>query len=266
MARRIPSNAARRARAPREPRAVVLTYRRALRSLVRRLERAALAELDLERFSTARTDAAPEFIRQQLGNLELRLAQILTPEMLDDLLGPIGRRIARRNLAETRRVIPIPLFLADAGVAPLVSVFRDQNVRLITSLGNDVLREVTLILERTGSEALRVEELRAEIQGRFGVARSRADLIARDQVLKLNGQITRQRQTTAGVTQYIWTTSKDERVREIHAELDGTTQDWNNPPVVSEDGRTEHPAGDFQCRCVAFPILPELGPELSVAR
>ncbi len=111
-------------------------------------------------------------------------------------------------------------------------------------------------MESQEVSSMRVEELRSLVMERFDVSKSRADLIARDQVLKLNGQITEERQTRAGVEQYVWTTAGDERVREEHAALEGQVIDWNSPPTVG------HPGEDYQCRCVAFPLIPEIdGPQ-----
>jgi hypothetical protein len=50
-------------------------------------------------------------------------------------------------------------------------------------------------------------------------------------------------------------------VRERHAELDGERFRWDDPPVTNEDGDENHPGEDYQCRCTAYPVLPELGDE-----
>jgi SPP1 gp7 family putative phage head morphogenesis protein len=67
------------------------------------------------------------------------------------------------------------------------------------------------------------------------------------------------RQTQAGISEYEWSTSGDERVRSSHDELDGTRQSWDDPPVTNDDGDTNHPGEDYQCRCVAIPVLPDIG-------
>ena len=87
---------------------------------------------------------------------------------------------------------------------------------------------------------------------RTDVSDSRAKLIARDQVAKLNGQLTMERQIDMGVDSYIWRTVGDERVRETHADNEDQTFAWDNPPV-----ETGHPGEDYQCRCWAEPVLPE---------
>lgn len=90
---------------------------------------------------------------------------------------------------------------------------------------------------------------------RGDVTDSRAELIARDQVAKLNGNFTKERQADMGVESYIWRTVGDERVRDTHEMVDGMTFTWDNPPGET-DGN--HPGEDYQCRCWAEPILPEM--------
>ena len=89
---------------------------------------------------------------------------------------------------------------------------------------------------------------------RTDVSDSRAKLIARDQVAKLNGALTQQRQRDIGVEGYIWRTVGDERVRDTHEEVDGQFFSWDSPPSETDDN---HPGEDYQCRCWAEPVLPE---------
>jgi SPP1 gp7 family putative phage head morphogenesis protein len=94
------------------------------------------------------------------------------------------------------------------------------------------------------------------IQQQYSVSESHARMLARDQVAKLNGQLAQEQQRDAGVTEYIWRSMDDSRVRKRHKELDGQRFRWSEPPVVDErTNRREHPAGDYQCRCFAEPIF-----------
>lgn len=131
-----------------------------------------------------------------------------------------------------------------------VEAWRKENTDLIVSLVKDQVEDLkTNILERT--QGLRVEEIQALIKDRFGVSDSRAELIARDQTLKLNAQMSRENFKRAGVSRYVWTTTRDERVRPEHEELDGQIFRFDDPP---EPG---NPGEDFQCRCTAFPVFDE---------
>lgn len=142
----------------------------------------------------------------------------------------------------------------------LADDFRRYNTSLIKSLVGQQILDIRTELEKADAVGLRVEDLSARIQRRFQVTKSKANLLARDQVLKLNANIVKEKQTQAGITQYRWSTSNDERVRDIHAELDsevsGVVYSWDDPPVISEDGRTGHPGEDYQCRCQAIPVIP----------
>jgi SPP1 gp7 family putative phage head morphogenesis protein len=162
----------------------------------------------------------------------------------------LANAVDKRN----KRVIGIPTSQHAPG-AP-IAVFRDRNLELIKSLDKEMIDQLRDVLENAEKNALRVETLRAQIQERFDVSKSHADLIATDQVLKLNSNITEWRQTSAGITQYEWSTSGDERVRPMHDELDGTIQSWSAPPVTTKDGDRNHPGQDIRCRCVAIPIVP----------
>jgi SPP1 gp7 family putative phage head morphogenesis protein len=132
-----------------------------------------------------------------------------------------------------------------------------QNTDLIKA-EQDLRRRVERVIADPLNEGRSVKDIAKLLQEQAGYSKSRAELTARDQTLKLHGQIQQERQERAGVTRYVWTTSQDERVRPDHAELDGTVQAWDDPPVVDQrTGRRGHPGFDYQCRCTAVPVLDE---------
>jgi SPP1 gp7 family putative phage head morphogenesis protein len=205
-----------------------------------------------------RVDAVPSYVQTKLDTLALRIEDLFAePELLNGL-EVIGERVSTQAGTVIRRVAGIAIRDAAPEIAAGIDGWRAINTSRIKSLAGQELVEITKILEASEAGALRVEVLRAEIEKRFSVTRSKANLLARDQTLTLNAQIAKARQQAVGVSEYIWTTSGDERVRETHAELDGTRHRWDTPPVISEDGRTGHPGDDYQCRCTAFPVLVEL--------
>jgi SPP1 gp7 family putative phage head morphogenesis protein len=119
--------------------------------------------------------------------------------------------------------------------------------------------KATLIELLADSENRTPEELQDRIDERFEVTKSKIDTAAYDDVLTLNGQITQERQTSAGIESFVWTTAGDERVRDSHIALDGAEFRWDDPPEV--DGEEAVPGEPYNCRCVAFPIVPELDDE-----
>jgi SPP1 gp7 family putative phage head morphogenesis protein len=101
------------------------------------------------------------------------------------------------------------------------------------------------------------------------ITKGKANFIARDQIGKLNGEITQRRMESVGLTMYEWETSGDERVRSTHAPMDGKLCRGDAASVYSEDGGKTwvsrpsnwcqlHPGMDYQCRCTAIAYWQEL--------
>lgn len=104
-----------------------------------------------------------------------------------------------------------------------------------------------------------VDQVFEDVATRADVAQSRALGVARDQVSTFNGELTKARHENLGIEEYVWITSRDERVRPDHEDLDGTTQRWDDPPVCNQKtGMVGHPAEDFNCRCTASPVLDDI--------
>lgn len=188
------------------------------------------------------------------------LRAVATPDVDPEEIEGIYRGVARKNLREVSKSLPAQLLARVTSGVPQKTLdrFRRENVALIKSLVGVELEQITELLDEGFAKGARVEDLRAQIKERFNVSKSKADLLARDQVLKANAAITQTRQKQAGIVSYTWSTSSDERVRPMHDDLEGTVQQWDDPPVTNENGDRNHPGEDIQCRCIALPILPPL--------
>lgn len=278
---RIPNRAARRAASARPPRAAALAFAKLVTERLDRFEHEIRRRLFpvLDRFAAGgeqesepdapdaktRVDAVPSYVQTQLDVLALNIEEIFAEDALLNGLDVIGKRVDVAGGKAVRRVVGISLADAAPEIAANLDNWRALNVSRIKSLAGQELVEITQLLEGSTSAGLRVEVLQKQIEKRFGVTKSKANLLARDQTLTLNAQVAKVRQQAAGVEEYIWTTSGDERVRGLdpndttdHAILDGTRHRWDTPPDVG-DGRRLHPGEDYQCRCTAAPVLPELG-------
>ena len=91
-----------------------------------------------------------------------------------------------------------------------------------------------------------------DLEKAYGISKSRAKLIATDQLGKINSRLSQIRQQKLGITHYTWSTSHDERVRHEHKLRDGKLFAWDKPP---SDG---HPGQPIRCRCVAKPYTEHL--------
>lgn len=138
------------------------------------------------------------------------------------------------------RVAAIDIFTPELATG-LYRDFITANVDLITSIDARFFADIQTAVTDAVRTGRSTAELRKEVQARYSVSRSRAELIARDQIGKFNGQVTEYRQRSVGIAKYMWSTSGDERVRESHKELDGKIFEWSKPPAEG------HPGEDFQC-------------------
>lgn len=94
-------------------------------------------------------------------------------------------------------------------------------------------------------------QVASNLLARQNVSKSRAELIARNELGNAAGFAMRESQQDAGATHYIWRSASDHRVRPEHRARNGETFAWDDPP---SDG---HPGEPIQCRCVALFLPPE---------
>lgn len=98
--------------------------------------------------------------------------------------------------------------------------------------------------------------LRDMLEARLGVSRDRATFIARQETALVTSTYKQAQYMNAGIKKYIWRAVMDDRTRHDHEILDGDEFSWDNPPVINLKTQVRgHPGFDWQCRCVAEPIV-----------
>jgi len=223
-----------------------------------------------EALPTLRADAAdgsagpprpinPKATKGLLRQLEVVLERATVRRALIGDLDTIADRVSTFSREQLRRQVKasigIDLVAAEPALAPQIKTFRDESLSLITSQAKAKVDRIREILTDAGTRT-RVEDIAARIQEETGSTPARSALIARDQVLKLNNSVTAARHQAAGITEYTWRTSRDQRVRPGHRALEGKRFTYGDPPVVdTKSGRTAEPGQDYQCRCTGSPVL-----------
>lgn len=208
-----------------------------------------------------RQDATDDDIISALETIKGQLDREYTPAEIRALAKKTGQKVSHWNeriLKENlKRVMGVDVFIAQPYLTQELSMFTVNNTLLIQSLKENALSAVQKKVWSGFRAGTRWEEIAADIEKyidpEVGSVASRARLIARDQVSKLNGQLSFLRQSELGINSYIWRTMGDERVRDSHAAKDGQEYDWSSPPAD-----TGHPGEDYNCRCYAEPVLSKL--------
>lgn len=189
--------------------------------------------------------------------------------------GNIGKLQSERLAAGTVRMIDAEnseQFVKSVNKAVGVEVFGTNSAAVTEALEAATIANAKLIKNITDTHAERIstivmENMRAgfapskiakDLQKQAGISRRRAKNIARDQVSKLNGELTEQRSTAAGLECFRWVDSGDGRVGADHERA--ATRDvgygpgvyrWKNPPKEGKPGRATRPF----CRCTAAPVF-----------
>ncbi len=159
--------------------------------------------------------------------------------------GEINRTAFRESM---RRALGVDVITGDAALQTSMRVWEAENIALIKSIPEQAVSR----LQGQVTEAVRrgqtVADLRKLIVEEFGVTDRRAQLIARDQIGKLNGQLTQTRQQDIGIDEYKWRGILDARERPEHVAREGQTYAWGKPP---SDG---HPGQPIRCFPGSTPV------------
>lgn len=127
-----------------------------------------------------------------------------------------------------------------------------RNAGLITGMTDDLVKRIQTVTTNSLINGETVGSLRKKLKAEFELTDARARLIARDQTSKLNADLNKIRQQQAGVNEYTWRTSQDERVRERHVKLNGKRYKYGED-TGAEDGL--EPGQPIQCRCIAQGVI-----------
>lgn len=274
------------------PDAIAAEYAGAMRSLVERAIREAYAPLlralpaMLEDARRSRGDAAePGLVAHLVAKLtgqpiatrhddrtrdEIAAAKAKMGQQVDEIAVARAARKAghetdslnhRQLGAQVKAAVGIDL----VGAVPpgILDGFIAENVALIQDITPALASRIEAAIHRALSTGQTHEDLAAVINRHQVFAADRAELIAVDQVGKLYGQVNARRQQDLGVTEFVWRTVGDERVRgnpdglypkarPSHFDRNGKTFKYSDPP------KGELPGQPIRCRCSAEPVLDHL--------
>lgn len=98
------------------------------------------------------------------------------------------------------------------------------------------------------------------LQIEFEVTKNKAKFLARQETSLFLSKYRREKSLSAGLRKYKWSAiggkSGDGRTRDRHKELHGKVFTFGEPPIVdAKTGRRAEPGEDFNCRCVAIPVM-----------
>ena len=221
--------------------------------------------------------AINELFEMILGKLEKSFPDTLLKRWAQAMASKTAKVSAKNLAAQVKRATkgrkegPVEILGILNSEKKLTPYFRnvvDQNVALIRSIPEEKIPAFKNSLNTAIMQDMPVRELSKIIRKHYAATDSKARLIARDQVGKLNGELDKYHQQVLGLKRYRWRTMKDGAVRgryppgrkgPDHWHLEGTIQTWAKKPIVNtKTGKRCHPKEDIQCRCYAEAVIEDL--------
>lgn len=164
-----------------------------------------------------------------------------------------------------------------------------ENFRFLKKYGEDFTNSINEIVSRGVRNGTPLRDITRELNESLVKNKNKAKLLARDQVGKLNAQITKYRMQEVGINGYFWQTAVDERVRgrpggkypnaiPSHWAMQGMLCKWDDNTVYADPeadiNRNENgdiikinwkkrtgnmliaiPGEPINCRCTALPFF-----------
>lgn len=248
-------------------------YRQALLGFLAQMqqdiENTLVLELQRKEFEYTRDTFVDDFA----NSLDLLKARwLLGNAQALGLANQVVGRINKATKADIEKVVGkamgvnIAQVVESEGLGDAVNSSVRENVRLIKTIPQQYLDEIERIVLQETVKGRSATSIIDQIREVHNVSENRARVIARDQTNKINGELTRQRQTALRIRAFRWRTVGDEVVRESHRLRNGKVYAWAPEfvgqrladgtvlldPTVDDIG---YPGEDIQCRCIAEPII-----------
>lgn len=231
-----------------------------------------------------RVDDEFEQITQTFNRMRVTTHEQETPwssqvrRTAETMASAVNSQNEQRTTELLGRVLRVDPFQAEQWLVPMARNWITENVSLVKSVAKSNLDDLEQTLFRMLREGASKQETVKALRDKFNLTKYRANLIARDQVNKFNGDLTRERQTRMGINEYIWRTMDDQRVRgrpggaypkakHSHWDMEGVRCRWDDPTVHFNGKKwvkrtanmpKVHPGQEIQCRCYAEPVLEEV--------
>lgn len=192
---------------------------------------------------------------------------------LDEVQAGIDQALERHRVNATRTVTETQAGLYAStpaeGIPQLSSESLAQLSRAYQQTISKPIKDWTLAaMERlrrdvqdVAGRGFRAEALAGMLRKNFGESRKHAEFIARQETSLFQSAFRRERFSEAGIRQYMWRVTRDDRVRASHKRLNGKVFFYSQPPITDpKTGARGNPGEPYGCRCADMPVLPGARP------
>lgn len=193
---------------------------------------------------------------------------------LDEVQAGLDVALAKRQVSATRTVHETQAGLyASTPVEAEVPALSPESLNVLSQAYQQTLQRpikdwTTAATERlrrdiqdVAGRGYRADALVGMIRKNFGESRKHANFIARQETSLFQSDFRKQRFSEAGIIEYMWRITRDDRTRASHRILNGKIFFYNHPPVTDpKTGARGNPGQPFGCRCADMPVLRGMRP------
>lgn len=214
--------------------------------------------------ASRRTDELLAAIKSIIDNVPNAVRDYVAGMNFDHIAGITEERMTKALRRTVSKEIGIEPTLSKDDQERLRDEYRQDVTRAIVKFSDDETERLREVVQRHIIEGRPRSELENYIMRRPGVSRERARFIARQETALFTVKLKQTGYQNLGIDRYRWKTTDAPtgtalgNVRPEHAKLHNRICSWDDPPLKaaqSSSGRDCHPGQDFNCRCVAIPII-----------
>jgi uncharacterized protein with gpF-like domain len=159
----------------------------------------------------------------------------------------------------TERILGFPWRSPEHWWKDAEAAWAQENWRLLKRYEEDYIAGVTEAVSRGVRQGAGLQDVMAELSKLRTHVANNLDLLARDQVGKLQAQVTKNRMQNVGMDEYLWWTQRDERVRGTpgglypkarpsHYIMHGMICRWSDSTVYADPGSDVDESGRIHWR------------------
>lgn len=170
--------------------------------------------------------------------------------------------IANKKIMRSIDSLGIKANLTDEISQTLQTDWQENITKSIQGFTNKRVVELRKQIQPSILDGQRASSLQKTLSKELKVTERKASFLARQEISLLVSKYKEENYKRVGVSKYVWDTSGNNRVRPDHQILDNNVYRWDSPPLSNQSEvnaggspRYNHPGEDFNCYCVARPIV-----------
>lgn len=159
-------------------------------------------------------------------------------------------------IGETIGIEPAVLMQQEA-LSPDFNALIAETTMWVETLRDECLQRFTTNTLRLMTQGASLDEILASYELGTKKQKEHAKFVARNQIASFNNLSSKLRYQNLGITEGVWRTSHDERVRKSHNDRNGKRFNLSEGLYSSIDRKTILPGTDYNCRCTFSAVIPE---------